>query len=240
MSNQRAKIYLLPGFDGTGDLFAGLVQCLPRDLEIHIVRYPKDEYRSYDELVKYLETIIPESEPFLVLAESFSAPVAIQIAAQNRPNLKGLILCAGFARTPILGLRRSIVLCIGPALLGFTPPSLMIRLLLVGTSAPRSLVTGVRAAVSSVKRNVLVGRLNSVLGCDVRGEVAKIRVPVLYLHAHRDRIVPGSRSQEIAKLNPLCTVAEINGPHLLLQRNPTESANAIKEFIRGLENNESR
>lgn len=240
MSDHAHRCYFLPGFDGTGDLFDVLVECLPRDLEIHIVRYPKDENRTYDELVKYLETVITISEPFVILAESFSAAIAIQYAAQNPPNLKALILCAGFARAPILGLRRLILRRIGAALFGFALPGWIVRMLLVGCGAPRFLIAKVQAAVGSVHSSVLAGRLKSVLHCDVRSEVPQINVPMLYLRADRDRIVASSCGQEIANLNPLCTIAEINGPHLLLQRNPAESANAIIRFIRALEIHESR
>jgi hypothetical protein len=50
--------------------------------------------------------ICEDSEPFVLLAESFSTPVAIRVAAENPTNLKGLILCAGFATSPVSGLPR--------------------------------------------------------------------------------------------------------------------------------------
>jgi len=32
----------------------------------------------------------------VILAESFSAPIAIRLAAEAPPNLKALVICAGF------------------------------------------------------------------------------------------------------------------------------------------------
>lgn len=235
MPASAPTIVLLPGFDGTGDLFQDFVASLPDDFASHIVRYPTSEDLSYAALLALVRAAVLPSHPIVLVAESFSVPIAIIYAADNPSNLKALILCAGFARSPVCGIQRSILRWIGPVLFRIAPPRLMIRMLLVGRGASDSLLSRVRKAVLSVHRHVLVGRLNSVLDCDVRGDVAKNRVPMLYLRADRDRVIAASCGQEIANLNPLCTIAEINGPHLLLQRNPIESANAILSFIRKLE-----
>jgi pimeloyl-ACP methyl ester carboxylesterase len=240
MSDQAAQIVLLPGFDGTGELFDDFVANLPDDFEPCIARYPADENHSYGDLAHYVEKFVPASGPFVIAAESFSVPIAIQYAANNPPNLRGLVLCAGFASSPVRGLMRVLLRWASPMLFRVPFSRSMIRALLVGCGAPHSLVARVQSAVLSVQRNVLTNRLESVLNCDVRDEVAKIRVPMLYLRARHDRIVPASCGHEIANLNSLCTIAEINGPHLLLQRNPVESANAIVLFVKAQSNNGSR
>lgn len=228
-------IVLLPGFDGTGDLFQDFVASLPDDFASHIVRYPAAEDLSYAALLALVRATVYPGRSIVLIAESFSVPIAILYAADNPSNLKALILCAGFARSPVRGIERSILRWIGPMLFRIAPPRLMIRMLLLGRGASDALINRVRKAVSSVHRQALVGRLNSVFDSDVRGEVAKIKVPMLYLRAHRDHVVAAYCGQEIANLNPLCTIAEINGPHLLLQRNSIESANAIVSFVRELE-----
>jgi hypothetical protein len=50
------------------------------------------------------------------------------------------------------------------------------------------------------------------------------------LQGTRDRLL-GRRQQELRNLLPRATVCELEGPHLLLQSRPRESADAIKEFL---------
>jgi pimeloyl-ACP methyl ester carboxylesterase len=95
------RLILLPGMDGTGDLFAPLLAALPDDLVVSIVRYPMDRRLDFSELHPYLDRAIPAREPYVILAESFSGPLALEHAARKPEDLKALILCATFARNPL-------------------------------------------------------------------------------------------------------------------------------------------
>jgi pimeloyl-[acyl-carrier protein] methyl ester esterase len=78
---------------------------------------------------------------------------------------------------------------------------------------------------------VLAARARSVLTCDVRAEVGKISAPILYLRAKQDRLVKKACSDQIQRSNPHVTEVALEGPHLILQQNPSESASAVVEFI---------
>jgi pimeloyl-[acyl-carrier protein] methyl ester esterase len=162
------KLVLLPGMDGTGDLFEDFVAALPIPLETETVRYPAGECLSYGELEPLVRAAIPVSEPFLLVAESFSTPLAIWCAASCPPNLKGLVLCAGFATCPVRGWRRRVCSLLTPILFRIKFSETAARQFLVGKDAPDTLVAAVRAAVSSVQPKALSSRLSEVLGCDVR------------------------------------------------------------------------
>jgi len=43
----KTKLLLLPGMDGTGDLFAGFVEAFPDEFETEIVSYPTDVFIYY-------------------------------------------------------------------------------------------------------------------------------------------------------------------------------------------------
>jgi pimeloyl-[acyl-carrier protein] methyl ester esterase len=100
------KLVLLPGMDGTGNLFADFVEALPDTFEVEVVHYPNNVCLSYTELMTFVQSAAPPSEPFVLVAESFSTPLAIQYAATNPPDLRGLVICAGFVTTPLQGWRR--------------------------------------------------------------------------------------------------------------------------------------
>ena len=72
---QRLRFVLLPGMDGTGELFADFVDALPKSFETVRVRYPADRCLSYSELEELVQAAC--SEPFMLVAESFSTPLAI-------------------------------------------------------------------------------------------------------------------------------------------------------------------
>ncbi len=93
-------LVLLPGMDGTGELFAPLVAALNSGFKTVVVRYPPNEVLSYAELESIARASLPTNEPFFILGESFSGPIAVSIAASAPPGLKGLILCASFVRNP--------------------------------------------------------------------------------------------------------------------------------------------
>ena len=229
---QRLRLVLLPGMDGTGELFSEFASVLAKELEITVVRYPCERSLSYPELESFVRGICPISEPFVLLAESYSSPAAISYAAAAPANLQGLILCAGFATSPVKGWRRFLASFFAPVMFYTPMPDRGARRWLVGADAPPSLLAAVRAAIASVKPKVLAERLRAVLTCDVRGAVREIQVPALYIRAEQDRLVGASCAEELERINPQIVTAPLNGPHLLLQRQPRMAAETVLAFIR--------
>jgi len=178
--------------DGTGKLFEKFAQTLDATYQIEIVRYPVDQCLSYLELEGLVQAAFPLTGSFVVIAESFSSPLAVLCAARRPSNLKGLVLCAGFVSAPVRGWRN--FLCHYFAPLGFVKslPDFIAIFFLVGLNAPTSLLAAVRSAISSVKPEVLVDRVHTTLMCDVRSELLKVTVPILYLRAKQDRLIGAS------------------------------------------------
>jgi pimeloyl-[acyl-carrier protein] methyl ester esterase len=224
------KLVLLPGMDGTGTLFAGFVAAFPHAVDADVVRYSSG-LGCLADISDILRSRVPQAEPFVLLAESFSTPIAIQYAATSPLNLKGLILCAGFAASPVSGWRQVICSAMAPVLAAFSLPDFAAGLLLVGPNAPKSLVASVRAAISSLPPKILAARMRAVLACDVRAKLSQVTVPILYLQATQDRLVHRSCLEEIRRIRPRTEVAAIAGPHLILQREPEQAAEIIMRFI---------
>jgi pimeloyl-[acyl-carrier protein] methyl ester esterase len=228
------KLVLLPGMDGTGMLFAPLIEALPDEFEAISIRYPIDRPLSYPELAELIRKRLPVPEPFVLLAESFSTPLAIQIAAENPLGLLGLILVAGFATNPTYSWVRLFSSLIFQPNKCMRAPGFFIERYLLGPGCSPAVVKAVQGAIGSVSPEVLASRLRLIHACDLRAELAHITVPVLYIQATQDRVVAPRYLSEIVGTLPDITVAQIDGPHLLMQKEPQKSAEIISNFIQQL------
>ncbi|MBT9553298.1 MAG: alpha/beta hydrolase [Hydrogenophaga sp.] len=222
-------LVLLPGLDGSGDFFDHLCHHLPPQWRTHVMPYPGDQPLSYSELARFVVAALPHDGPFVLVAESFSGPVAIQVAATRPAGLIGVVLRATFARNPrpflrpFLGLTR-----VAPV--RATPMGLLSRCLL-GAEADAAWAERIRQAMGKCSVAVLRARAREVLLVDVRSLLADIRVPVLYLQATKDWVVPAAALIEMQRVLPGIQVARIDGPHFLLQARPVPCLEQIMEFV---------
>lgn len=233
-----AEIYLLPGLHGTGRLFAPLRQALSRathddpiSLSTSGVEYPPDRALGYGELVSLVREGAP-TQPYVLVAESFSGPLALQLAADRPKLLRGIVLVASFARSPALRGTAPLISALSALAFALPPFSMAIRTLLTGIHAPADLVDAVARAMRSVEPHVLRHRLRQVLSVDVRPCLQAIDVPVLYLRARHDRVVGRRALRPLRSGIAQFEVRELAGPHLLLQSRPVESADTLSKFVR--------
>jgi pimeloyl-ACP methyl ester carboxylesterase len=227
-------LVLLPGMDGTGQLFEPFISALAGEFEIKVVAYPTSTPLNYAELEAIAREVIPKDGPYVILGESFSGPVAISLAASAPTQLKGLILCCTFVRNP-----RPALSVFGP-LLRFLPfgsvPASAGAHLLFGRFSTAELRAALTRSLASVSPSVLRARLSAVLAVDASAKLAGVRVPLLYLRAAHDRLVPSSASASVAHLSPQAQLVEIEAPHCLLQAAPAEAGRAVATFLRQVQN----
>jgi pimeloyl-ACP methyl ester carboxylesterase len=227
------RLVLLPGLHGTAHLYEPLLKALDLQFSTIVIAYPATEALSYDDLLPFVRERLPQNKPFVLLGESFSGPLAIRLAAEHPDNLRGLILVATFARTPVRWL---------PAWSGRYLPSFPLRLLPLwghlrlltsGRSTPE-LQQLFQTALRQPTPAVLVHRIAEVLRVDVAAEFQRIAVPILMIAAVRDRIVPAHALFHLQQLRPDLHVERIDCGHLVLQTEPERAAEVIAEFIRKL------
>jgi pimeloyl-[acyl-carrier protein] methyl ester esterase len=87
-------------------------------------------------------------------------------------------------------------------------------------------------AMRRVSRRALGGRIAAILSVDTRELLSRIAVPVLYLRANQDRVIPHAAGLAILKLRPDIALAKFDAPHFLLQTEPAACAAAVLEFAR--------
>lgn len=221
------RAILLPGMDGTGELLAEFAAALAPDLEARVVAYPSDQPLDYAALTAMVADALPRDEPFVLIAESFSGPIAIELAARRPEGLVGLVLCAAFAKAP-----KSAVLRIFETILRTLPmdklPLGPAMPWLMGRWSTREWARRVRDAVRGVSAETMRARLRAVADVDVTAMIARIDCPLLYLKGSHDRLVGNAGWLDIRDLSRNAVCIEVEGPHFLLQAKPRECAAAMK------------
>lgn len=229
----RASLVLLPGFDGTGRLFAPLLEVLDENIRTSVMSYPDDRPMNYDALAAEVFGALPKT-PHVIVAESFSGPVALNVAARRPAGLEAVILSASFVSNPHPRLSRLFGGFLGPWCFRRTIPIWLIRALLVGADAPPGLCVAVREAVRSVRPTVLADRLRLVTGSDATAALRQCQAPIFYLNATRDRLLGPGVLRTLHAIRPDMTVIDVSGPHLLLQAAPRDCARHIRAVLGSL------
>ena len=224
---ENPTLVLLPGFDGTGKFFAPLIEHVSAFTDVVTPSYPHDQL-SYEQLCQFVCSKLPIDRKFVVIGESFSGPVAINLASAKPPGLVGVVLVATFAKNPFPLVPK--LISSGTSILEYVKvPKQAIKYLLLGGN-DCGLVSEIQETVSGLSSAVVASRLQNVLCCDVRRQLAAISVPTLLIEAGRDRLMPQSATALLRKCLPTAHSAVIDGPHLVLQVAPAESADVIQKF----------
>ncbi len=224
-------LVLLPGLDGTGQLFADFLAALPTTFTSTVVTYPTNEILSLAELAPFVKSAASRSEPFVLVAESFSTPLALEYAASGPSNLTAIIICSGFVFKPAAHWTQLAKAVARPWIFRLRAPSFILEYFLVGRNAPGALILALRQEIRRVSPDVLSFRVRETLNCDARGALARTSVPVMYVQALDDRLLDEACVTEMRRIKPTMLVERVVGPHLLLQREPKMVADIVSKFV---------
>jgi len=228
------RLVLLPGLDGSGQLFGPLQSVLPSTFSASVVAYPQDHVVPERELFACIRSVIPWGHPYVLVAESTAGPLALRFVEAQRQNIRAVILAACFVTNPLASMGHWATSLFSKPWLHKEPSAPLVRKHLVGEDAPQLLVESVTSALRSLKPEVRAARAESVLTADARQALQVCDKPILYLQAAQDQFVASSAADEIRRIKPSVKVAVIPGPHLVLQSRPRESAEAIRSFLNSL------
>lgn len=221
-------LVLLPGLDGTGILYQQFAQQLAPEYELQIIAYPLDQSLGYAQLLDFIRPLLPQ-HPFVLVAESFSGPLGILLAAEKPAHLAALVLCCTFGRNPL------------PAIKGLAsavdklPWNELIHhwtaLWLQGRYASAELSALLEKALTMVAEPVIKHRAKQVLQVDVLKEFAALTLPLMYLQAKQDRLIWAFNAKTLLQLQPDMQLIRLDAPHFLLQAVPEQAAAQLKYFI---------
>lgn len=223
-------VVILPGLDGTGKMLTEFVEGMGTQHSIQPITYPADLILSYPELTQFVFKTLPEDKPYVILAESFSGPIAVKLAAQDPKGLRAIIFAASFVQKP-----NALPRFFGKFAKFFPlTTSLSYKLaspITFGKWATEKQESNLESAIKSVSKNVLADRIKSIMAVDELASFRKLKLPMLYLQPTQDRLVSKSSVNHMRKHNENMCLQEIEGSHFILQTNATSCSKAISAFV---------
>ena len=225
-------ILLLPGMDGTGELFRPLLKRMPEGRAVRTIRYPTSLPLTYPELERFVLSHLAASasERIVLVAESFSGPIALRLSTNSGLNLRAVVIVSSFASRPF-GLW-------GHVLSWFSAPLLsrnrihprLLRTFLLGNKAADELVTATAQVISRVAPSVLAGRLRDALTSSYCSLPIAPTTRVIALFSKRDRLLGERGRKSILKVCPTIETYMLDAPHFALQVAPEQIVHKLDEL----------
>lgn len=220
-------LVVLPGMDGASELSSEFRALMETEFAVHAVDYP-NEPLSIDALAELVLRHVENFPEPVLIAESFSGPVAIEALHRMERFVAGVLVCS-FVVPPRSSRWRPLV---RSPMFKRPPPRWAIRRWMVGHDASEQSVSAVHDAIARVPPKVMASRVRAVLAMDSRRALSKVTVPLLAIRASNDRLVDPESAPEAHKE---MATTEIGGPHLALHCRPEASAAAVRGWLRDLE-----
>jgi len=230
-------LVLVPGLDGTGLLFYRQVPLLERrfDVETHRLR---DDATTFEELIGGLDDrigrLVSAGGRVTLVGESFGGALSLRYALAHPDRVERLVIINSF---PYFGPQAR--LWLGYHLLRATPWGVM-RMVRQATSwrmhsphTGREEIDRFHDLMRATTRDGYLSRLHMLREYDVRGHLARITAPVLYLAADRDHLVPSvEQARLMASLTPRATMRVLTGHgHICLIAPDLDLGAILEEWI---------
>ena len=220
--------------DGTGLLFEPIQKLWTEKTPPLLLSYPPDHILGYAEIESFVLSRLPVSEPYVLIAESYSGPVAARIAARHPPMLRGLVLSATFVRRPMGWFGKWFRFLIGPYLFQPALTRFIADKIFKREGLPDEQIAQWIKAFGQVRPGVIAARLKEILEVEAFEDLRKCSVPVLCLYGQRDWLLPDRCRELIREAIPTAKMVGLDTPHLLLQDKPAEALREIQIFTQSL------
>jgi pimeloyl-ACP methyl ester carboxylesterase len=230
MEADRPTLVLMPGLDGSGALFVAVEQLMAGSWRYQRIRYPVELPADIDAYVAYVERQITGERRVVLLAESFSGPIAIRLAARLAERVEALVLCASFATQPHVLVRWT----------SHAPQAFLsslarqrwaLRWFCVGRHAPDSLLDAVQTELAQLSGHTIKRRLRMLAAPDAANALAGLRIPVLLLQPRQDRLLDPWAPKRLEQLARGAHIERLDGPHFLLQADPQACWRKLADWL---------
>ena len=237
LSGEGPAVVLVPGMDGTGQLFYRQV---PRLSQSHrVATYAlRDDARDMRTLVTDLASVVdtaaPAAKRALIVGESFGGALGLSFALAHPDKVSGLVVLNSFPYfSPQIRLRLAIA---GLTVLPWGAMQLVRRLTafrLHSRHTHREDMAKFMRLTSGATRRGYLNRLHILRMYDVREALRGMDIPTLFVAADEDHLVPSVQQAELmASLTPRATVQVLAGHgHICLIAPGVDLAAVIVDWL---------
>jgi len=227
---KRIRVFVFPGLDGTDRLLERFAATAPSNFDVQLLRLPDDSDAGYSDLVElFSETLQSKraANGCVVVAESFSGPLAVLLAHGHPGVVTHLVLVSSFVSSPAPFYASWIPWRL---VFRFPLPAILARRYLVG-KASSELVEQLQSVVRQCSWQTLSNRVRMAMEVDVSAEFRQLQCQVTYIQPKADRLLNRGQATLIMSLNSNAVVKTVEGPHLLLQTKPLQVWECIADRI---------
>lgn len=223
----KTDVILLPGLHGSTALYDALVASAPPWARCRALPLPDDGAQGFDAIAERLAPALRPLEGFVLLAESFSGPVAARLTRMLAGRVGLLVLCNPLTVAPLRPPARLTARLIRSGL----APAWAVAFAMCGSDAALG-----RLILRETRRlplPTLQARLATALrasGADITDHVA---APLLAILGTNDRLLPAATSRSLLSAVPNSRIAELPAPHLVAQTMPSAVWAAITAEFAG-------
>ncbi len=228
----QIQTIIFPGMHGTEGLLTDFCLLSPERFLVVLKNLPLNILNGYGSIANGIAETLPAKDKLLLIAESFSGPIAVKMASGYPDKIWGVVLVASFIDPPVTSLIQRLP---WKLLFSWPLPEIICRWLLLSNEASRRDVRKIQKSLSQIPPEVMANRLDLILGVDETESLKNVRCPLLYIQPTKDKLVPDRCWQTIKRIKPDAKCVSIDGPHFILQRNPKEAWRHIEEFVKSID-----
>ena len=232
-------VVLVPGMNGTGELFYGQVPRLQRSCRVATYSLREDA-ESFDglaaDLAHIVDVVAPVERRAIIVGESFGGAVALTFALSYPEQVGALVILNSFPHfAPQLRLRLAIA---GLSALPWGAMPLVRRLTAFRLHSPHTHRAEVKQFIkltAHATRDGYINRLKLLRRYDIRDRLHEIRQPTLFLAAENDHLVPAvAQARYMADRVPSSVMRILRGHgHICLIAPDLDLAEILQEWQEG-------
>jgi pimeloyl-ACP methyl ester carboxylesterase len=233
-------VVLVPGMNGTGELFYQQVPRLQRSYRVATYSL-RDDATSLDvlagDLARAVDIVAPVERRAIIVGESFGGAVALTFALKYPDHVSNLVILNSFPYfAPQVRLRLAIA---SLTILPWGAMSLVRHLTAFRLHSPHTHRTEVKRFIeltAHATRDGYINRLKLLKRFDVREQLDNIRQPTLFLASEHDHLVPAvAQARYMANRVPSSVMRILKGHgHICLIAADLDLAQVLTEWREGL------
>lgn len=213
--------------DGTGELFAPLLDELPNNVDTQIICLNALKTQTPNEQALEIASLIGSDE-VIILSESYSGYIAYHLSLLPNLNIKHIIFAASFLENPTWLSRFHKLLPLNLVRSGFIS-NIILSSVFFAQSNNKSLVKLFNSSLKLINNSVLRVRLKIIANLVRPSEL--MSVPCTYVQASNDYLVSKKSVDVFKKLCININVVKANGGHFIVQSNPHYFSKLVVDVI---------